>query len=121
MKIFLLSLLLTTNALFALEPPKKQGDLKAYYLDIHERAQKLKKVPDDKLLGALLSDCVKAKTLDPNIFCLESLVEFYGYFPHTVSRVAKDQLSKEDAELVIKRLDILKAEAVEGHDPEAAP
>ena len=121
MKIISILLIIFVQSAFALEAPKSKKDLKQYYVAIEERAKNLKKVPDDKLLSSLLVDCVKAKNIDPNIFCLESLVEFYEYFPHTVDRVAKESLSKEDADLVIKRLDVLKAEAIEGHDPVAAP
>lgn len=101
--------------------PKDKKQLKKYYEEIHLESKKLKRVPDDKLLGDILVACAKAKIYDPNIFCLESLTEFYRYFPHSVERVSRERLSEEDALFVIKRLDILKAETLEGNDPSSKP
>lgn len=99
--------------------PKEKGQLKAYYQKIDDKAKKLKKIPSDELLGEILRSCVAARSLDPNIFCLESLMQFYALFPSTVERVAKIELSDEESVFVLKRLNILHTEALSGNDPSA--
>ncbi len=100
-----------------LKPPASKKDLKAYYSAINEKAKNLKTVPDDELLKEVIHDCFVAKKYDQNIFCLESITEFYHYFPETVQRVVKKNYDDKDSIFILNRLDVLRSETVIGNDP----
>lgn len=102
-----------------LKPPTSKNELKSYYKAIDEKAKLLKTVPDDEILREIISDCFKAKKYDENIFCLESVSEFYHYFPETVLRVVQKNFSEKDGKFIISRLDVLRSEAILGNDPSA--
>lgn len=115
----IIMVIIFNQALFAQElaKPESKNDLKKYYQEIDMKAQRLKTVPDDQLVAEILSDCLRARKYDPNIFCLESVVEFFQYFPQTVARVSSKTFSKDEAEFIIRRLNTLNAEALLGNDP----
>lgn len=100
-----------------LKPPLSKKELKAYYSAINEKAKNLKTVPDDELLKEVIHDCFIVKKLDQNLFCLESVTEFYHHFPETVQRVVKKNYDEKDSMFILNRLDVLRSEAVLGNDP----
>tara|TARA_R110000868_G_scaffold154736_1_gene380939 strand:- start:58836 stop:59201 length:366 start_codon:yes stop_codon:yes gene_type:complete len=100
---------------------ESKSDLKAHYAQIAQKAKLLKSVPDDELVGEILIDCMKARKYDPNIFCLESVTEFFRYFPQTVERVSLKNFSKEESDFILKRLNVLNGEAILGNDPSSEP
>tara|TARA_R110002049_G_scaffold86733_3_gene220235 strand:+ start:503 stop:871 length:369 start_codon:yes stop_codon:yes gene_type:complete len=118
MKILLMTILISTG-LFAKESdqPLTKETLKAHYQNIDMKAQKLKTVPDDELLADILVECYKAKKIDVNLFCLDSVKEFYMHFPQTVTRVSESQFDKKDSEFILRRLEILREETILGNDP----
>ena len=97
--------------------PASKSDLKVYYVQINEKAKQLKTVPDDELLKEVIEDCYFAKKFDENIFCLESITEFYHYFPQTVQRIVEKNYNEKDSKFILNRLDVLRSETVSGNDP----
>tara|TARA_R110000868_G_scaffold136049_11_gene348841 strand:- start:633 stop:995 length:363 start_codon:yes stop_codon:yes gene_type:complete len=120
MRILLFISLMICNYTSASELNSK-SDLKAHYAEIGRKAQLLKTVPDDELVAEILTDCMKARKFDSNVFCLESITEFYKYFPNTVERVSSKHFSKEESDFILKRLNILRVEAAYGNDPSSEP
>lgn len=115
---FLLSFSLPfANASESLSAPKSKKEVKAYYAKIDEIAKKLGSGEDEKVVVQVLESCLQARSLEPNMFCLESILSYYIKNSEKVQEIAAKSLSKDDSELVIKRLDILKFETLHGNDP----
>lgn len=119
MKILLLMTLFFSPLIHSseLKLPVSKKDLKAYYSAINEKAKNLKTVPDDQLLKEVIHDCFVAKKYDQNLFCLESVTEFYHYFPEAVQKVVKKNYNEKDSIFIMNRLDVLQSETVLGNDP----
>lgn len=101
----------------ALVVPKDKKGIKAFYSEIDKEAKKLGAGEDEKVIANVIGSCLKARSLEPNLFCLDSLLEYYIKNTDKVQKVAKETLSKDDSEFVINRLNTLKSEALEGNDP----
>ena len=122
MKVFVTALYLISFCSYAagidgLVLPKDKKQIKKYYDAIELEAQKLSRNHDDVLLGKIISSCADAVKIDSNLFCLDSILEYYIKNEERVKSVASKSLNKESNEMIIKRLEIMKDEFVSGNDP----
>lgn len=108
-----------TSLAEGLSAPKSKKDIKSFYAKIDDEAKKLEKGDDAKVVENVLSSCLMARSFEPNLFCLDSILDYYIKNTKKVQKVAKESLSKDDSEFIIKRLETLKFETEHGNDPSA--